>query len=317
MMGDRRLWLISIAISLVLLVIVVWQFDLTTFAHVTMDIGPGWLMLIGLCLTLEACCSSARLWLLSPSRDRVSAISALHANAWYGIYLIALPARLGEVAVLGAMSRYLGYSAGEALASIVVQRLLDVVTVVVLALLITGALMLTEYLWVLLMALGVLIVAVLALVNLGALFGVCIAIAGRLSWHWTDRFASALADGHRWLHLSFVRKSYTTLIALTQLKWLTGIAAIWGLLVAINGDPLAMVFVAVPGVLLAAIPLPTIGGIGFMDVGILSLLVVSGVDPGVAAATVICLRGISIIFAVAMIGVTQTLMSLVPGGLRV
>ncbi|MBT8445603.1 MAG: flippase-like domain-containing protein, partial [Gammaproteobacteria bacterium] len=89
---------------------------------------------IGL-LLLEGVVTALRFRVLVRGRVRIS--SCLLANAWSVLLLLVLPARLGEVASVGAIVRYMDQPGGVAVASLLFQRVFDLILLAGLLVLLT------------------------------------------------------------------------------------------------------------------------------------------------------------------------------------
>jgi uncharacterized membrane protein YbhN (UPF0104 family) len=119
------LWGISLAISLGLLAFVFMQADIGQAAVMLKNLSWSFLGVAFVFLIMEGIATALRLWLFAAKKPCLS--EALQANAWYVLLLVILPARLGEVAAVVVLERYLGQKYGAAAMSIIMQRLYDMI----------------------------------------------------------------------------------------------------------------------------------------------------------------------------------------------
>ena len=114
--GTRTLWTASAISSLLLLSLIVSQIDWVAARALTQTINYFWIAAgMGLQL-MEGTITAMRFQLLSRSNARMR--ECLRASAWYVVLLIALPLRIGEIAGVALIVRYLGERTGAAAASL-------------------------------------------------------------------------------------------------------------------------------------------------------------------------------------------------------
>ncbi len=94
--NNKSLWIISIAISLALLILIVYQLDFRLLLRIITELNPYYLVIAVILLTLEGIMTALRILIFSTGAQKF--YSALYTNAWYVFFLIFLPARLGEIA---------------------------------------------------------------------------------------------------------------------------------------------------------------------------------------------------------------------------
>ena len=127
-------WAAAGAMSLTLFSLVLAQLDTSILATAADNVS---LMLVGIgvvLFTIESLFSALRMHMIADSRHGM--LTAMQVTAWHGLWLIALPMRLGEVAWVVSMRRAYGWNLATAVACAGVQRLLDM-TIVSACLLLT------------------------------------------------------------------------------------------------------------------------------------------------------------------------------------
>lgn len=298
-------WLVSAGVSLPLVALLGYAADWSSTLEAVSG-GNVWLLVAaaGL-LCLEGIFSSLRLRMFAGSGPK-SWCGAFAANAWYVVGIAYLPARLGEAVGVWAVHRYLGQNSGGAFSSILTQRLLDVFVL-------AGA---------------VLPAAILASVweqgsSLdGRLSGAAVAAAGivllltgllliRPARAMTPVAAAAARFRHRapdlrracvrlalqarlWARHTYPKVARFPAIALTMAKWSANIAGLSAVLVAsgIDLSPPMLAALAVMYNFLLVVPIPTLGGIGLGDAGIVALLTLASIPIADAAAAGLVLRAV-------------------------
>lgn len=288
----RTLWLTSIASSLILLGLVVAQIDWAVARSLVLRINYGWIAAgIGL-LLIEGLVTASRFRLLV--RQRATYNDCLVATAWYVLLLIGLPARLGEVAGIAVMVRHMHLRAGAAAASLLVQRVFDIIVlalllgvVCVLALADIGK---APVLMMVAAVVAVLIALVVYLENLLALV-----IRPLLRWRrekWPRRFLRVALQARIVRRHHMDRGITLRLVGYTLLKWIANLAAIACVVVAVV--PALGWFTAV-GVgivynLSAVIPIQTVGGFGVSEAALLGSFSWLGYPLDVGAPIAIAVR---------------------------
>jgi uncharacterized protein (TIRG00374 family) len=184
----------------------------------------------------------------------------------------------------------------DSLGSIVLERVLDILAIVLLGAFF-GFLALQETLpgWVLVVystAVAALLGVGVALLVAPAALGWLQARSGRRWWQATVGFLARFVTGLRALRKAPGRAALA--LAESLLVWLVDALLLWLVLrslgQAVPFGPAA--FVALTVDIVAAVPL-TPGGIGPIEVAFAALLALIGVAPGVAAAAVLLVRGVS------------------------
>ena len=295
MHDSRSLWLVASVTSAILLGGVFYVIDWQTAT--TMWDGVDWTMFAFgmLFLGAEGLFTTWRIGLLTPGNHALREL--LRVTAWYVLLLVALPARLGEVAAVVLFNRYLSQSTGPACANILVQRLFDLSVlsaVFLLSLLLLGQ-MATQIQ--LLLFAGLVVVALAGVLwRLDVILSIAATIIvltmkrypiaqGKVALRW-------VLQARRWLKQELDRAAALTAAALTVGKWgcnLTGVAL---LLMALH-LPLTLaecLWLGAAYNFLAAIPLQTVGGFGIAESGLTGLLALLDQPIPTAAAASILLR---------------------------
>lgn len=296
-----KLWMVAIVGSALLLGVVLVQLDLQSIRTVSQELAVP-LLIGGLALLLtEGVVTAQRLSVMAGTQQPF--LSALRANAWYSVLVVVVPARLGEVAAILVMEKYLKQKRGPALMSIVVQRLFDLIMLGSLFLLVISSLaaqLPREVSAV--VAIIVIGLASLAIYRMESLLTLvarwCMGTRLPFSKRLRHKILRLLLQGRGWRrHLSNTGL-ITSAVLLTGAKWLATVAALGVLLMALY-SPLgyqSALVAAVAYCFMAAVPLQTIGGIGLGEAGLTFLLAGMGVPVGVAAAMSLFVRLVLILF---------------------
>jgi len=290
--GQRWIWITAVASSVVLVAFVLSLVDWQLAEQVVAGANrPLILVGVGL-LALEGFLTAARFKLLSTKE--ASYAQCLRASGWYVLLLLALPARLGEVAGVGTMVRYMGQRTGDSIVNLFLQRVFDVLTLgamfcgvcvqtlsgAQLGLALTSAALI----------MAALIVSVIYLAEIIAL------VASFLVRFRERKFGrvmlKVLLQARRSVkdHLDFI--TTVKLIALTMAKWLFILTAIACVVLAVTP---ALNIVTALGVgiaynLAAVIPLQTIGGAGISEVVLLGSFKWLGYAASTGATLAIAIR---------------------------
>jgi uncharacterized protein (TIRG00374 family) len=196
-------------------------------------------------------------------------------SLWHGLAMIVLPARLGELALVEGLSRYMRVRRGAGLAVLLVQRIYDgLFACAAFAVGAYGTLLGGAPLVLLVAAVGLL----LALSHrLEAILGWLAAHCESLRGANGARLHALLSDAREGVAASSARG--TTILALgTLLFWITELAALWLVFRAFGTslEPSTTLFLAAGLALVYAVPLPTIGGLGLAEGGLAALLLAAG-----------------------------------------
>ncbi len=293
-MGLRRrtIWLTSIAASLILIGLVVAQVDWGAARVLVLTTNYGWIGAGIALLLLEGLISAARFQLLA--RTPVSYGACMRAAAWYVLMLIGLPARLGEVAGIGIIVHHMGERAGAAAASLLFQRLFDLI---VLLLLMTGVCALA-FSKVAPLPVFLLIGAILAmLLALLSYLEALLAIVARrliLRRHekWPRRFLRVVLQARMVSRHHMDRKRRFNLGAFTLLKWVANLSGIACVVIAVVSalSPSTALGVGIVYNLSAVIPIQTVGGFGISEVALLGSFSWLGYSIEVGAPIAIAIR---------------------------
>ena len=288
-------WVVAGAVSLGLLGLVVAQLDesaLTTAAD-----GVSW-SLVGAGVALfmvESLLSALRMHLMAGRCGGF--LTAMRVTAWHGIWLVALPMRLGEVAWVVAMRRAYGWNVATAVACAAVQRLLDMAVVAAFLLLtIPAAFGLHEDRLPAFLALAAAL-CLLAFVGSATLhvwlrlFARLVIGAGRPRGR-RRRFLVSVSQARHWLESVRNRRIMRRCIVPTVLVWTAVIAACWtvGQAVGLDLTPAELGFAAAGGNLVAALPVQSIGGFGLLEAGLTGIAAWFGAPAGTAALAALGIR---------------------------
>ena len=296
--AGRLTWAIAGAVSLALFGLVVAQLDADSLAA-ALDGIPLTLVGAGVALFVaESLFSALRTHLLASRRGGL--LSAMRVTAWHGVWLIALPMRLGEVAWIVAMQRTYGWNVATATACALTQRLIDL-AVVAVCLLVTlpATLGLHEGQPLAFFALAgaVCLLALTGLMTLHIWFRLAAGVLVRTGrGRSRRRLIRQLRHARRWLEDIRQRRILLLCIVPTVLIWATVIAAYWSLGQALGLD-LAIAelgFAAAGSNLVAALPVQSVGGIGLLEAGFTGIVSWLGTPVGTAALVALAIRFASI-----------------------
>ena len=129
-------WLFTLLITVALFGFLLFQVELDSLFAGLRQI-PAWCIWAAIVLFCgEGLMSTLRIRVcaLPSPHNKKKLLEALSVNGWYVLLVLALPARLGEVAAVAVMGRGVDMSIGSAAMSIVFQRLLDVICLSLLSL---------------------------------------------------------------------------------------------------------------------------------------------------------------------------------------
>ncbi|MDA0822502.1 MAG: lysylphosphatidylglycerol synthase transmembrane domain-containing protein [Proteobacteria bacterium] len=282
----------SIIASAILLGLVVAQVDWHAARALVVTINYRWIAVGVSLLVAEGLVTAARFRVLA--RTPADYLDCLQATAWYVLMLVGLPARLGEIAGIGLIVRYMDQSAGAALASLLFQRVFDMILLVLLLAVVFGvAFADVSTLPVIALTLVTLAILVASLIFLADLL--TIAAGPLLSRRHDKRFRRLLRAV---LQARMVRRHYMDrqltlkLGAYTVLKWLTNLAAIACVVAAVVPALSAVKGLGIGIVynLSAVIPIQTIGGFGISEAALLGSFSWLGYSLAQGAPIVIAVR---------------------------
>lgn len=247
-------------------------------------------------LLAEGIVTGLRIHLFAAGTARLR--SAIAANAWYVLFLTIIPARLGEVAAIFVFERYLGQSRGAATASIISQRLFDMIVLTTAFLVaVPFASRLQQSPLTYLTAGAVLCAAAFSLYFLDRVLVVFIGLLRRLRTGRQAQLAKAASNlvlqARVWQRHVLGPKRAAQGLLLTIVKWCCNLGALILVLRAgqIDLSLGAEVAMAAAFNFLSAIPIQTIGGAGLGEVGLTGLLLLFGVTLPMAAGVSLLVRG--------------------------
>ncbi len=295
--GTAGLWTASALVSGGALALLLSQVELDHVGRLAGAVEVRFLLLALVMIVVETVAAAVRLKILLPRRPGAGIAGCLRITNLHAVYLVLLPARLGEIAYLFLLTRVAGQRAGAAVGNLVYQRLSDVAMVAFL------------------FALALLLVAGggEAPATLSAGIGAVMAMLVT-GWLGVNRIATAVAatarrvlgrrgrvrggvlrgalQARRWTRQVTDVSLRLGVIALTAVAWIAATAAV-GFLFRAFGAPLdlgQMVFAGIAIQLIGALPVYTIGGLGVTEAGLAGLLVLFGLEPAAAVALALAVR---------------------------
>ncbi|HCU89175.1 MAG TPA: hypothetical protein DGR97_04490, partial [Gammaproteobacteria bacterium] len=270
-MHRSTLWLVSITSSLVLLSLIVAQVDWRVASSLVFSIDYCWVASGIALLILEGLITAARFRLLA--RTATSYGDCLRATACYVVMLILIPARLGEVAGVGFIVRYMHERAGAAAASLLFQRVFDVIILVTV---LAAVCFLTFGGLGTLPVLGSTVVVttllILLLIRLEALLAVVVRpVLHRRQEKWPRMFIRTALQVRMVCRHHINWRRGLKLSGYTVLKWIVNLSAIACIVLAVAPvlTPLTAVGIGIVYNLAAVIPIQTVGGFGISEAALL------------------------------------------------
>jgi uncharacterized membrane protein YbhN (UPF0104 family) len=281
---------VGLALFVPVLLQIEWQALRALAANTRLaGIGAALALLIG-----EGYCSTVRLHALLGGGATLA--SCLRITAWHVLWVMLMPARLGDVAGITLIRRHTSQRIGPATANVVIQRLFDLLALA-LTFAITVLLLGSEF------ALGRLAWAALALAcAVPALVRVLprlLTVAARFL-----RGAAARPRGRRrgvlravlhtraWLRHQVTPRRAGGVLALSIAKWTLNLIGIATLVRALDLplDPTEALVIAALYNLLAAVPLQSAGGIGITDLSLMAVFTLFGLPGAQAAGASVAIR---------------------------
>ncbi|MEM7099029.1 MAG: lysylphosphatidylglycerol synthase transmembrane domain-containing protein [Pseudomonadota bacterium] len=294
MSSSRLNWVLAVCLTLILFGVLFRQVEISQlwagFSRI-----PGWCIAAAFLLFVgEGVISTWRiLACAATSRTQPRVINALSANGWWVLLVLALPARLGEVAAIAVVRRDLDMSVGAAAMSIVFQRMLDVICLVALSIvLLTFAYVDAGFaMW------AGLVASLVILLLLSRIEGM-LTWAARLVVRFRQLFRP-LIQARRWRRQLTTNK-FLRVVVLTVFKWLftfSGIGVlIYGFASLDTGQALGSTAVYSLG---SAVPIHGLGGVGIGEYSLAGVLQhLAAVDTPTAVATALGVRFFIISFGV-------------------
>lgn len=289
-------WLLGGGVSLALFGLVAAQLDATVVSAASSDFWLFFVAAVAL-FVVDHFVSSLRMqWMVG---GRGGLAPAMRVTAWHGIWVAALPMRLGELAYVAAIQHVYGWSFATALACAAVQRLLDMAVVAAFLLLTMPAafglyadqpasLAFAATAGLLLVSVPFATVAT-AHIWLRAV-NACL-VSGRMRRR-RRRLVRSLSRVRRWIADVQGRRVLRRCALLTVLVWTTTMAGCWllgqaaGLQVSLS----ELGFATAAGMVFGALPAPTIGGFGMLEAGFTGVVAWLGAPAATAAFAALAIR---------------------------
>lgn len=298
-MGRSTLWVwvVSVAISGIALAFVLSRLDLSDLGRVLRAADIGFLVLALAAVLTETAFAAYRLRLLLPRRRTIGFYECLRITGMHGVYLVLLPARIGELAYLVLLNRVARQSPGAAVGNLIYQRLSDAVVIVFLFMC-TVLLAFTDqarspWLW-LGIAAGATAVTV-CWINIHrlmtALSRIGLRVLGRRLQ--AARFVvRLLLQARHWSRqITHIEVRLAT-IALTLAAWIAAAVTVVCLFRSFHAD-LSFEHMVLAGIavqVISAIPVYTIGGLGITEAGLAGVLVAFDVEMARAVTLALVVR---------------------------
>jgi len=290
--GKLALWILAVGSSAALLALVVAQVDVRAARQLMRATDYTWVAAGIAVLLLEGLVTALRLRLLA--RGSVRLRDALRATAWYVLMLIGLPARLGEVAGIGVIARMLHQPVGVAAASLLFQRVFDMLMLIILLAIVAVLAVAGEQLFVVLAvstALALAFAAVVVFIE-PLLTAVAARLRRRRREQWPRRVLRVVLQARMYSRHHMSGERLLKLGALTACKWTANLLGIALVVIAVVPAMTAATALGLGIVynLSAVIPVQTVGGFGISEVVLLGSFRLLGYELGVGAPLAIAIR---------------------------
>ena len=310
-MNVKSNWYSAALFSVVLMAGLLTFAEIDTFFELLNEVPWPLIACSMLLFQVEGLCTALRIRRLVAPES--SLVASLQVTGWWVLGLVVLPARLGEVTGMHMVCRYLLVDVGSAFNSLVMQRTLDGLWLLVFA----AGVLLFQFRLADNLVIGVVLLAAIALVaivmaNLPRVFSFLM-VCTRRKRNWlfmrtVTRFFLQAARSARDLRGWRVHFELSTM---TALKWMCGLAALSIVLMSLIPSLalFAAFTIAVLFSLASILPVQTIGGIGLGDISVAAALGWYGIDLPVAASAAVLTRVVLIcaplMFFVLAIGAGQ------------
>ena len=278
-------WLMSIIISLIAITAFISYLDYESLKKSFQKIDYFWLLISSLLILFSTLASSLRLDVLLTSKFEVSRWTTFKLTINYGAYIVLLPARLGDVLYGWVLNRKLDIDLGSVFGIIVTQRIFDLFVVGVF-LLFSTVLMVIDQMFIF----DYVVFIALFLGFSVALFINMDGIISRILFLFKGQYFRSSKYGRPILRTGFQFRSWISnlkspkaifsIMFLTFIEWVFNFISIALVPLSLGidiGIP-EILFVATFVNLIGAIPLPTIAGIGVVEVGLTGLYLLVGMD---------------------------------------
>jgi len=296
------LWFMSITISLITITAFILYLDYESLVKSFQQIDYFWLFVSSLLILLSTVASSLRLDVLLMNKFMVSRWTTFKLTVDYGAYIILLPARLGDVLYGWVLNKKLNIDLGSVFGIIVTQRIFDLFIVGMFLLfstfvMVVGQLVISSY--IIAIFLFLLFSAVL-FVNMDGIIGFILLLFKGQYFRSSRFWRSVLRTGFQFRSWTSSVKSPKVIffvMILTFLEWGLNFMsiALVPLSLGINIGVPEILFVATLVNLIGAIPLPTIAGIGVVEVGLAGLYLLVGMDLADAGPLAILTRAVLLV----------------------
>ncbi len=295
--GQRTTWISAGIIGVLVLAFLLWLADPASLLR-QLQTANWWLLALAITpLCAEVVFTSLRVQ--HCVNQPLSLTLAMYANSLYIAWLSVLPARLGEIAGIAVFKRNLGMPTGSAIASVIVQRMYDV-------LVLSG--MLVAFMSQSLFGgtTGIMLASLVLLVLTMMLFTLpfWLTCGARLltTWrsnHWLRKLLYILLQARTWYRHQSAPNAIAWLVVTTLGKWCVNLVAVLLVFAAIGIqlDLLLMATVAILMHFLGAVPIQSVGGFGAAEIGLTGILVSLGIPAEQAVAASLLVRTVFLCFA--------------------
>jgi glycosyltransferase 2 family protein len=293
--GQKTAWIWTLVLTIL---VVVWFASTTNLASIreALDrVGTGALVILAVCLTMNMVLEV--IWLTLICRGQNAFRGSLRVTGWYMLATIVLPARLGDVAWMYLMHKWLSLPGGRAVFVALYHRLLDFIVTSLffaIAVLIAGTGVYSGGIW--FIATGAFLVLATIVLYLDFFLG----LAARLLIQ-TKRIKELsllnlllrqILQVRIWYRHQISKRVLVATFSIIVLRWIFILIGIGVLIYSVAGglswqDALLATNVYV---YVSIIPLQALGGFGIGEASLAALLVVYGLPLGIATAISLLIR---------------------------
>ncbi|MEM7405643.1 MAG: lysylphosphatidylglycerol synthase transmembrane domain-containing protein [Pseudomonadota bacterium] len=293
-------WLAGLVMVMTVLATVYALTDPATLSARFASVRWSWFVAAAILLLSEGCFTAWRLRVFTPGPPSFRA--CLHISAWFVLFLVALPARVGEVAAAFLLKHFAGQSTAPALTNLLTQRALDLMFLIAVFLLLSAAVSSLpsgpEVLGLAIALFVALAIGVWRLEQLLALAANATLRAGNITGVGIFRsLARAALKARSWRRHYLTTSVMSMGFVVTLLKWLANLGGL-ALLLHAFGVPVGWAekfLLAAAFNFLAVVPLQTVGGVGLSEVGLAGALVAFGLTLEDAVAISVLVRLVLIV----------------------
>ncbi len=293
--GQKTVWLWTLVLTIVVIIWFASATDLASIREALDRVGTGALVILTVCLTMNMVLEVV--WLTLICKGRNAFRGSLRVTGWYMLATIILPARLGDVAWMYLMHKWLSLPGGRAVFVALYHRLLDFIVTSLffaIAVLIAGTGVYSGGIW--FIATGAFLVLATLVLYLDFFLGLAARILMRMKkingLSLLNLLLRQILQVRTWYRHQLSKRVLIATFSIIVLRWIFILIGIGVLIHSIAGslgwqDTL---FATNVYVYVSIIPLQALGGFGIGEASLAGLLVVYGLPLGIATAISLLIR---------------------------